>query len=143
MYQFISGFGRGCGLQMPLVAIQTVLPPEQTSIGIAIVLFFQTFGGAIFLSVGELIFDHSLTSGLKTYAPTTDIPAVLDAGATAFRQVVSPEQVSGVIEAYAHAIDNVFYLGTATAAATFFFAWGLGWHKVTKKATKVPDKTEV
>lgn len=154
MFQFIAGFGRGCGLQMvcssdicttinlilirialqPLVAIQTVLPPKQTSIGIAIVLFFQTLGGTVFLSVGELIFSNSLTAGLNGFAPTVDITTVLTAGATAFRQAIPPEQVNGVIQAYSHAISHVFYLGTASAGMCFFICWGLGWHKVTKKA---------
>src|SRR3954463_2344024 len=40
-YQFLSGFGLGFGMQTSALAIQTVLPKEDVSNGIAINFFLQ------------------------------------------------------------------------------------------------------
>ncbi|KAF2188862.1 efflux pump [Zopfia rhizophila CBS 207.26] len=139
MYQFIGGLGRGCGIQMPIIAIQNSLPPEQTSIGMALVAFLQTFGGSLFLTFGQTIFSHGLSSGLQEYARTADARAVIAAGATAFRQVVKPEQVMGILQAYSMAISYNFYLSAGASAATFIVCWGMGWKKINKKKVTAPE----
>ena len=44
----------------PVVAVQNNLPPSQNSVAMALLLFFQLFGGAVFLAVAETIFNKSL-----------------------------------------------------------------------------------
>jgi hypothetical protein len=95
---------------------------------------------AIFLVIGNTIFNEKLKAGLAEYAPKVNAQAVIDAGATAYRQFVSPHDLPGVLIAYAKSIDDVFYLATAAVATSFFTAWGLGWVDVRKK--KVPVQTD-
>lgn len=96
-------------------------------------MFFQTFGGSIFLTIAETIFEHSLVSALHKYAPSVNSESVVNAGATAFRQVVAPAQLPGVLEAYAKSVDHNFYLAIATSGMAFAFCWGIGWKKISKK----------
>jgi len=114
----------------PVIAIQNTLPPAQNSVGMALIVFAQFFGGALFLAIAETLFNDSLVSGLSKYAPTVDAQAVVAAGAAAIRQVVKPEEVGGVLQAYNAAINRDFYLCTGAAAGMLLFVWGMGWHRI-------------
>jgi hypothetical protein len=110
-----------------------------TSVGMALLIFSQTFGGALFLSFAQLIFSHSLKKGLAEYAPQADAPAIIAAGATSFRSIVSQQELPGVLEAYSKAIDDNFYLSAGCAVAAFAICWFMGWKKLSQKK---PKKTE-
>ncbi len=69
-------------------------------------------------------------------APAVDPNTVIAAGATGFRALVPAYRIPGVLEAYAQAVDRVFYLTTGAAICSFFFAWGMGWATVKKKSEK-------
>ena len=87
----------------------------------------------MFLAFAQTIFSRGLVEGLKKFAPTVDAQSVIVAGASAFRQVVQPEQLEGVLQAYSLGIDRIFYLAAAGSVATFVFCWGMGWYSVKKK----------
>lgn len=133
MYQFVAGFGRGCGMQTPVIAIQNTLPAEQIPLGMSLVIFTQTFGGSLALTIAQLIFDSRLKAAIPRFAPTADVEAILQAGATAFYSVVTPDELPGVLSAYAYAVDKTFYVALGASAGTFLFAWGMGWRKIQKK----------
>ncbi len=99
----------------------------------SLLTFGQSLGGAMFVPIGNTIFDNSLKARLPVRAPAVDPDAVIAAGATAFRDIVSPADLPGVLLAFSDSIDRVFYLTTGLAAATFVFAWGMGWHDIRKK----------
>lgn len=50
-YQVICGFGIGLGLQLPLIATQTVLDMSEIPSATALCIFMQLFGAAVFVSV--------------------------------------------------------------------------------------------
>jgi hypothetical protein len=99
----------------------------------SLVVFAQTFGGALFLAFAQTIFSHGLTSNLAKYAPTVNPETVITAGVTALRHTVTKEQLPGVLEAYSKAVNHIFYLATGSAVAWFAFSWGTGWYSVKKK----------
>jgi hypothetical protein len=108
----------------------------------SILVFSQTFGGAIFLAIAQLIFSHGLISGLQEFAPTLNPEIVINAGATAVRGVVSAADLPAVLQAYMVGIDRVFYLGTSAAGVLFLFSWGMGWKSIRKdKNIDAPAKT--
>lgn len=131
-YQILAGAGRGCGIQMPLVAIQTTLPQDQSPVGVALAIFAQTFGGALYLTFAETDFTTALKEALRTFAPTVSADTVIAAGASSFRKVVPTADIAGVLLAYNRAVQHTFYLAAAAAAATFVFGWGMGWKSVGK-----------
>lgn len=139
-YQIILGMGRGAALQQGMIALQTVLPDSQVAVGMAVMMFLQGLMGSIIISIANTIFDNSLLSEIRSRAPSANAEAVLAAGATAFRKVVSVEQLPSVLEAYAISFDRVFYFVTGLTAMTFVTAWGLGWRDVRKK--KKPAKED-
>ncbi|TVY83625.1 Efflux pump mlcE [Lachnellula suecica] len=137
--QIIGGVGRGLGLQMPIVAVQNALPPSQTSVGMSLVAFSQTFGGALFLSFAQTGLNTGLAEALRKFAPGVTPAAVAAAGATGFRHDLPEASVQGVIESYSQAVSHVFYIAAAAGAMSFILAWGIGWKSVKKPKTVKPE----
>ena len=104
----------------------------------SILVFCQTFGGAVFLTFAETVLTNSLQTQIPVYAPGVDPKTIIAAGATAVRSVASADQLPGILEAYAKSLDRVFYLTVGGAFGIFIFAWGMKWTDVRKK--KVPTK---
>ncbi|KAJ5278978.1 hypothetical protein N7478_004350 [Penicillium angulare] len=132
-YQLMSGAGRGFAFQVPIIAIQNSLPYQEISMGMAILVFCQTMAGAVIITIANVIFDTGLKSTLVTYAPNANSQAVVAAGATGFRSVVSETDIPGVIRAYAKSFDYTSYLNAGVAAVIFLSAFGTGWVDIRKK----------
>ncbi|KAH8596657.1 major facilitator superfamily domain-containing protein [Bisporella sp. PMI_857] len=139
-FQIIGGAGRGCGIQIAVVAIQNHLSPAFISVGMSALIFMQSFAASLFLSFAQTIFSNGLKDALPKYAPGVDAQKVIEAGATNFRSVISEQEVAGTAMAFCRSFDQVMYLVAGAGVMTFVFSWGLGWKSV-KKATK--EKTEV
>ncbi|KAH8885422.1 MFS general substrate transporter [Thozetella sp. PMI_491] len=133
--QFLSGVGRGAGMQMPMIAIQTVLKPGEASVAMSMLMFAQYMSTAIMLSIANTVFTQSLGSELAEHAPNANAEQILLAGATAFRKFISVEDLPGVLLAYANSIDRVFYLCVGAAVVSLASAPFLGWVDIRKKKT--------
>lgn len=147
-YQILMGFGRGLGMQIPLIAIQNSIPPTMVPISMALVAFSQTFGGSVFLTIGETILSNSLVTNLAKYAPDVDAAAIVAAGASGVKQVVgnNPKQLEETLTAYAKSINNIFYFVVGASGLMFCVSWLMGWKDIRKKEKKRvpvedPEKT--
>ncbi|KAK9235752.1 MFS multidrug transporter [Lipomyces kononenkoae] len=129
-YQILLGVGRGLCMQMPILSVQNLLAPAQIPIAMGLVVFSSSFGGSLFLSFADTILTNSLLSLIPQYAPYVDAQAVAYAGATGLRDVVSAQDLPGVLIAYSKSIDRNFYLCAAASAACFVCAWGMGWKRI-------------
>ncbi|KAI2603716.1 MFS general substrate transporter [Hypoxylon sp. NC1633] len=132
-FQILGGIGSGAGLQLAIIAIQAAMDGEELSSGIAFAIFSQNLGPAMTLTLMNVIFSSSLQTQLGQQAPQVDAAAIIHAGSTSFRLIVSPEDLPAVIDAYANSIDRVFYLVAASAAACGVALWGMGWHDMRKR----------
>lgn len=99
----------------------------------SVAIFTQTFGGSIALIVAQRIFEDSLVGNIEKYAPTVDPAEVVAVGVSAFRQIVGPTQLAGVLRAYAEAFNDAIFVAVGTSAATFVCAWGMGWRNIKQK----------
>ena len=116
-----------------MVAVQNYLPENKSPVGLAILVFFQTFSGAVFLAFAQTAFSLGLNDALAKYAPTVSPITVVTAGATKFRQVVDNGALDGVILAYNEALQHVFYIATGASVGMFIAAWGMGFTNIKKK----------
>ncbi|OCK78902.1 putative MFS toxin efflux pump [Lepidopterella palustris CBS 459.81] len=137
-YQIITGLGAGVGFNIPLVAVQTVLPMEDIPIGTVSTMFFQSLGGALFIAVGQSVFQNGLIDGLKLYAPELDPKVMVNTGATAIRgvlkQIGREDQLRPVLMAYVHGLKDCYRVVVAAAGIAFLMTCLLEWKSV-KKAT--------
>ena len=104
----------------------------------AIVIFSQSFGAALFLSFSDTIFITSFKALIPKYASSVDAQSVINAGASEFRRIVARTELAGVLIAYAKSVDRVFYLTAGMGVGCFVFAWGMGWKDLRKKKTVSP-----
>ncbi|KAJ5152743.1 uncharacterized protein N7482_009221 [Penicillium canariense] len=135
--QVLCGFGVGLGIQQPILAAQTVLPPPDISTGIAIMFFGQQLGGTIFLQVAETVFSHVLKSGLYGLKGLSvdDANAIARAGATEFRTMVSPSMVVDVVKVYHRAITHTWYISLALTCTAIIPTLFMEWRSIkTKKS---------
>lgn len=140
-YQILLGFGRGIGMQMPIIAIQNTVSPKLISISMSLLAFAQIFGGAVLLTLGDTVFTNSLRSYILTYAKGVNPQAVIDAGATGIRTLITnPTLLAEVLLAYSKSIDRVFYLMVGCSCACFIFGWGMGWKDIRKKPKKTSEE---
>lgn len=132
-YQAIAGIGIGLGMQQPLIAVQTVLDISVVPIGTSVIIFVQTLGGALFVSVGQNIFSNKLVEGLKQFAPSIDPTIVLNIGATSIQQTVDKADLPGVTLAYNNALTETFLVAAVMAALTIIGALAIEWKSVKGK----------
>ncbi|KAK0630757.1 major facilitator superfamily domain-containing protein [Bombardia bombarda] len=130
-FQFLAGFGLGFGMQTSGLAIQTVLPKEDMSAGIAVNFFVQQLGGAVFTSVGQTILSNLLVSRLSGI-PGFHPGAVVNEGATDLEKAVPPEYVDQVIDGYNYACQRIFLTAMGLAFASLICAFGMEWRSVKK-----------
>lgn len=106
---------------------------EELASSIAFVVFSQALGPTIAMTLYNIIFLESLRTEINSHAPNVSPTAITQSGATGFRNFVSPEDLPGVLVAYANSIDKVFYLAAAFAVLCGVFLWGMGWNDVREK----------
>jgi hypothetical protein len=132
-YQALVGIGIGLGLQQPIIAIQTVLDIGDIPVGTSIIIFTQTLGGALFVSVGQNIFSNKLVEGLALYAPSIDPMSILQTGATSIRSTVEENLLPGVTLAYNDALTQAFLVAAAMGAVTLIGSAAIEWKSVKGK----------
>lgn len=137
--QVMGGAGSAMVISIPLIALLSLLPEPDLPAVTSIAVFFQFFGGAIFLAISESILVSRLTSALTQYAPAVDAALVIKVGAEGLRKVVTAEQLPGALVAYNKAITGVFYLTVAGGAVAFFASFGVEWRSVKGKQAMVGD----
>ena len=134
-YQIITGIGVGCSVQIPFLATQVVLTSRDLPVGSellfpipsrsvltcidAMVMFFNSLGGAISIPIAQNLFSNALRTELVKYAPGVNPATVIAAGATHIREVVPLAQLPGTLVAYDGAITRTFILPIATAGLAF------------------------
>lgn len=97
------------------------------------IVFLQTLGGALFVSVGQNVFSNKLSQGLKKYAPTVDAQKVLNTGATAVQHSLDPADLPGVTKAYNDGLQQTFLVATILATFTILGSLSIEWKSVKNK----------
>lgn len=130
-YQVLTGLGVGAGFQVAPLVVQTTLTQEWVPVGTACVQFFQAFGGAVFVSVGQAVFQHGLISGIKKDDLGIDPDIFINSGASEVRDVLERmgrlDALDAVLEAYMDGLRNTFIIAVTCAACAAVCALGLRW----------------
>ncbi|KAK6607074.1 major facilitator superfamily transporter [Botrytis cinerea] len=133
-FQIITGVGIGVGFQGGVLVVQTVVPLVDVPVGTACVSFFQSLGGALFISVCQTLFQNGLKSGIEKYAPQLDPQLFLHSGATEIQQLLAQlnqeEAIGAVRQAYVEGLTRCYWVTTACAIGSFLAVCGLDWKSV-------------
>ncbi|KAI8959839.1 MFS general substrate transporter [Daldinia sp. FL1419] len=141
-FEILASAGFGMSIQQGFTAVQTVLGPEDIAVGTAAVVACQSLGGAVFISVGNSVFQNRLAGLIgQTNIPGLDVRAIVGAGAIAFRKVVPPEHLPALLNLYDEALHTVLMVAIPLAGLAFLSCCALEWKSV-KKAAKPVSETE-
>ncbi|KAL9052160.1 MAG: hypothetical protein Q9162_005555 [Coniocarpon cinnabarinum] len=132
-YSALFGIGIGMGMQQPLIAVQAVLPLPDVPVGTATIMFCQTLGGALFISVGQNVFSNQLLNNLIKDLPDYNPAAVLAVGATTLKSAIPAQYLQQVLRAYNDTLTQVFYVSVALGALSIFGAALMEWKSVKGK----------
>ncbi|KAF4277639.1 hypothetical protein KXW98_007702 [Aspergillus fumigatus] len=132
-YQALTGIGIGVGLQQAMIVVQTAVQDTDVPSATAIVMFTQSLGGALFVSVGQNVFQNQLFKNLAIEAPSVNAAQVAGTGATMLRHVVSEDVLPAVLVAYSNAITESFYVAVAMAAISIIGVLPVQWLSVKGK----------
>ncbi|KAI0024401.1 major facilitator superfamily domain-containing protein [Xylariomycetidae sp. FL0641] len=130
-YQVLYGFGMGLTFQAPNLAAQTVLPKQDTSIGVSLMFFSQLLGGAVFISVAQNVLNNQLIqrlSGLPGFQPSM----IQDTGATSLRDQIPPDMLHDFLSAYNESLRVVFQVGLILCCLIILGGVALEWRSVKK-----------
>ncbi|KAF0330053.1 major facilitator superfamily transporter [Colletotrichum asianum] len=141
-YQVLYGLGSGQSMQTPLMVVQTVLPMAEIPLGTALVMFLQTFGGAIFISVAQNVFTNELRNGLAKDFPNLNATAIVDGGATSIRLpgVLPDGMLEPVLRLYSKSLTNSWYVALGLACASIAGSTLVQWKSV--KSTEAPPPAD-
>lgn len=135
-YQVLAGAGIGLGMQQPLIAVQAVLPAKDLPTGTSVIVFMQTIGGSVFVSVAQNVFNNKLVEYVGRDAPGLDPAVVIGAGATALQTTIRdnfPQFLEGATQAYNDALMQTFLISAGLAASSIIGSAAMEWKSVKGK----------
>ncbi|CBQ70199.1 probable aflatoxin efflux pump AFLT [Sporisorium reilianum SRZ2] len=123
--QFLAGIGPGLAFMIPFSAVSARLEPEDIEIGSAIVTFWQTLGGTVFVSVCQAIFQNDFIRQLRTNVPGAPVDEIVSHGVSAFR-AFTPKELLGDVELAANlAVNKTFLCSVALGGVALACVFGM------------------
>jgi MFS family permease len=126
-YQVIYGMSIGAGINVSFVVVQAALPAADIPVAIALIMFAQWLGGAVFVSVSDTIFENLLIQNLMHAVPDVSPSIVSSTGATELKHVIDPKFLPAVQVAYNSAITQTWYLAVALTALSIIGVAATDW----------------
>ena len=129
-YQIIAGIGLGMGFQIPIIVAQASVALEDLPTVTAVVLFYQTIGGALFVSAGETGFENKLIHSLAVNAPSVAPATIIATGASDLHTVFQGAVLDGILRSYVDGLRVAFAIGVALAGLSIVPAAFAPWKKI-------------
>ena len=132
-YQIVAGVGIGFGIQTSIIVGQASVSNADLSTATAMILFFQTIGGAFFVQGGQSAFTNKLLKTLAYTAPGVSAYQVLNTGASNLRKAFSGAQLNGILQAWLEGQRDAYILAIVLAAISFVVACAAPWQSIKGK----------
>lgn len=129
-YTLLMGLAAGTGLQAPQSAVQTVLPEKDASMGLAVIIFAQSFGPAVFIAVAQTIFLNRLSENLEVLVPGLSPGALGSMGLTELKSLVGDDNLERALGIFDRSMTQTWYLAVGLACVTMVGSLGMEWRSV-------------
>ncbi|KAK7049109.1 major facilitator superfamily transporter [Favolaschia claudopus] len=136
-FEILCGLGVGFGIQQPMLAAQTVLDPRDVPTGTALVMFSNTLGSALFVSIAQNVFTNTFISRLTATVPSISATLILSAGADSLKAAIPPRFFQAVLIAYNEALSSAFIVAMSLAGLSFAGAFLVEWRSVKGRSIEV------
>ena len=137
-YQILAGIGIGLGIQTAVIVGQASVDNSDLSTVTAMVLFFQTIGGAFFVQGGQSAFSNKLLQALPYTAPNVNPQTVLEIGASNLRQMFTGDDLHGILVAWLDGQRDAYILAIALACVAFLVSCFTNWKSIKGKLADAP-----
>ncbi|KAL7954988.1 major facilitator superfamily domain-containing protein, partial [Trichoderma compactum] len=134
--QIVVGIGLGCAFQVPIMVGQVSVDVTDLPAATAMILCFQTIGGAIWVSASQSIFINRMLIAVPQFAPGVDPKQVVSTGAGELRKVFGSDEILGIISAYLTGIRAAYLLCCAVSGASLLVGAFLSWNRLDTDALK-------
>ncbi|KAM5360084.1 hypothetical protein ACJZ2D_013995 [Fusarium nematophilum] len=132
-YQVLAGLAWGAGLQVPMIGTQGTSRESDLASNTAILLFFQTVGGAFLIAVAQTSFLQTMLKQMREMAPQVSQSQLVQTGATEIRHVFDENVTLLVIRSYMDGLKVAFALVIAASGVAFAVSLGSRWSKLETK----------
>lgn len=133
LYTALSGLAYGVGFSGPQNAVQTVLPEEDVSIGLSIMLFAQSFGPAVSISIAQVLFTNRLSINLQKKIPGLNHTNLDDQGLVDMVTSLPMDQLPPALQGVDESLTQTWYLVIGLACATLVGSLTIEWRSVKSK----------
>ncbi|DAA77841.1 TPA_exp: Uncharacterized protein A8136_5544 [Trichophyton benhamiae CBS 112371] len=140
-YQVIYGLGLGLCFQVPNLAAQTVLSKPDVPLGLALMLFGQLIGAAVFVSVGENVLANQLVKRLSALPGFTP-GLVTSGGITGLFNTIPTDQHEILRFSYNEALRSVFQVGLIVSCMSLLGAATLEWKSINRVQSKLDTENK-
>ncbi|KAH6662897.1 SGE1 protein [Plectosphaerella plurivora] len=135
-YQVLAGLAWGAGFQVPMIAVQGRSSESDLAPATAILLFFQTVGGAFLVAGAQAGFLQTMIKNTLRNAPNVSLEQLVLTGATDIRRVFDAETVPIIIQGYMDGLRVTFALAIACVGVAFIASFFSRWDRLnTQKLT--------
>jgi hypothetical protein len=128
----LLGAAVGGSLQIPQFAAQTVLSPNEVTIGCAIVQFGSQLGPVLSLSASSTLFANRLKAEVLKYAPEINATTLDNTGLTDIRTIIGGGRLGQILLGYDAAVTQTLYFPLALTCMTIFGSLAMEWRSVKK-----------
>ena len=133
LFSGASGFASGIGFNAPISAVQTVLPTDDASLGLSIVLFAQHFGPAVSIAIAQVIFTNKLSANLARVVPSLDPATIENNGLSEIVGRAPPARHGEILMNIGRSISETWYLAVGLTCATLIGSLLMEWRSVKQK----------
>lgn len=132
LFSGASGFASGVGFNAPISAVQTVLPTEDASLGLSIVLFAQHFGPAVSIAIAQVIFTNKLSANLVRVVSNSN-PANIENNGLSGIVGQAPRARHDVLVDVGKSLNETWYLAVGLTCASLIGSLLMEWRTVKSK----------
>ncbi|KAH6663125.1 major facilitator superfamily transporter [Halenospora varia] len=129
-YQALAGIGLGLCFNVYIIIVQNIVKPDEIATATAILLFFQSIGGALVVSAAQSLFQNELLSALQTTSPNIPPSAIFNIGASQIQTTFAKLDLPGINASYMKGLHMAFALAIPMAGAATLVAATQNWFRL-------------
>ncbi len=132
-YSFMFGLAYGIGFSGPQNAVQTSLAAEDIPLGLSVILFAQSFGPAVAVTVAQVLFSTKLSSSLGHLNVGLNQTALAEKGLLEIFQGIPSDSIGSALDGFEESLARAWYLAVAFACLTLVGTLLVEWKSVKTK----------
>jgi hypothetical protein len=129
-YGLFAGISYTIGFLGPQSAVQTALPDADAPLGLSVILFAQSFGPALSISLAQTIFTNRLIVNLKDLVPGLRSQTIESLGLGELKAHVGQDKLKDVLVGIDRSIVETWYLPISFACVSMIGSLMMEWRSV-------------